>query len=312
MAGYSINKNNYDLLPSAIASVTGTFTLAANAWINGEQSVQIPLEFFCVNTININPDELSTWSQYGVYASSESVSLNTITFTCDSTPATALHFTVTQIPVNTIGDFEGAGGTLDVYTGADTSIVIPDGINVISDNVFAQKNITSVLLPLSPMTIGAQAFSGCSSLASFKGDTSSAIGVMTDEVVVHSIGAYAFKDCTSLTAIVLDVTGSISDYAFKDCTGLTSISFNGGIYGGTKNAFDGCTNVTSITIGGAGLFSDVDYSFTDSLSAECLADIINALGSGFGDHTLTIGATNRARLTAEQIAAAEAKGWSIV
>lgn len=313
MAGYSIDKDSFALVPNGIATVSGAFTLSAEGWENNAQTASVPLEFFYINTINVPPEELGKWGEYGVYASSESVSGNTITFSCNSAPSQDLHFTVTRIAASAIGDFYGSGNTIDAYTGSESDIVIPDGIAAISDKAFAGKEITSVLVSFSRLTIGDYAFANCSDMLSFKGDTSGIFGPPPDAVMFDKIGMYAFASCTSLEAIVLDPVGHkvIADYAFKDCTGLTSITLSE--YAGTKNAFDGCTNVEEINVI-AVLAWNADFSFTDQLTAECLSDMIGQLYdySGGEAHTLTIGATNRSRLSAEQLATAEAKNWTIV
>ena len=221
---------------------------------------------------------------------------------------------MTRIAASAIGDFSGSGNTLDAYTGSGNDIVIPDGIAAISDKAFSGKEITSVLVPFRSLTIGDYAFANCTEMVSFKGDTSGIWGPPPDAVLFDKIGMYAFANCVSLETIVLDPAGNgiIADYAFKDCTGLTSIYTDS--YIGTKNAFDGCVNVEKIGITGPVMAWNADFSFTDKLTAECLSDMIDQLYdySGGEAHTLTIGATNRSRLTAEQIAAASAKNWTIV
>lgn len=313
MAGYSIEKDSFALIPNGIATVSEMFTLSAEGWENNAQTASVPLEFFYINTVNVPPEELGKWGEYGIYPSKENISHNSITFSCNSAPSQDLHFTVTRIAASAIGDFSGSGNTLDAYTGSGSDIVIPDGIAAISDKAFSGKEITSVLVPFRSLTIGDYAFANCTEMVSFKGDTSGIWGPPPDVVLFDKIGMYAFANCTSLEAIVLDSVGHkvIADYAFKDCTGLTSITLSE--YVGTKNAFDGCTNVEEINVI-AVIAWNADFSFTDKLTAECLSDMIDQLYdySGGEAHTLTIGATNRSRLTAEQIAAASAKNWTIV
>lgn len=320
MAGSAIDKYNFDLIPSDTTSVSETYTLPANGWSGNSQRISIPQnEPFILSTVLIPPDELSVWAECGVYASEENISGGHITFTCSDMPSIDLHLSLSRTRLSSLAGFIGEGSRVDGYIGLGGDIVVPDGVTEIGAEAFKDNgSITSVLVPYTEMTaIGAGAFEGCSSLTSFKGDTGSMVGPEPDEVYVDTIGANAFKNCINLTSIVLNVVDTVADYAFSGCTGLTEITFcNGGTYGdSTKLAFDGCVNVTNIIPGGAPLLSDVDYSFTDILTAESLAGIINHLGDGtqFGlELTLTIGATNRSRLTAEQIAAATAKGWTIV
>jgi uncharacterized protein YjdB len=79
---------------------------------------------------------------------------------------------------------------------------------------------------------------------------------------VTSIGASAFSECESLTAVTLpEGLLSIESGAFKDCTGLTSINIPKSVTSisqtrtgyepyipSTGNAFAGCSNLTNITV----------------------------------------------------------------
>ncbi len=66
---------------------------------------------------------------------------------------------------------------------------------------------------------------------------------------VTSIARYAFRDCTSLTSVVIpDSVTSIGDDAFRDCTGLTSIDIPNSVTSIGARTFSGCTGLTSITI----------------------------------------------------------------
>ncbi|MBE6292136.1 MAG: leucine-rich repeat domain-containing protein [Bacteroidales bacterium] len=66
---------------------------------------------------------------------------------------------------------------------------------------------------------------------------------------VTSIGEYAFRECTSLTAITLpESLTSIGDYAFRSCSSLTSITIPESVTRIGYASFYGCSSLTSITI----------------------------------------------------------------
>ena len=75
-----------------------------------------------------------------------------------------------------------------------------------------------------------------------------ATSIIFDQSVVE-IADYAFKDCTSLTAISIpEPIVQIGNYAFYDCHNLRSILLPPSMKEIGNAAFDGCISLTSITI----------------------------------------------------------------
>jgi len=129
------------------------------------------------------------------------------------------------------------------YTGDAAEIVIPgeiDGyiVQSISNNAFKGNTaITSVTLPDTIESVGANAFQNCTNLVTFNGGSgyttfgnymlagcTSLTGVTMSDMVT-SIGSYAFSGCTALEQIALDSVTSIGDRAFINCTALKDIAF---------------------------------------------------------------------------------------
>jgi len=65
-------------------------------------------------------------------------------------------------------------------------------------------------------------------------------------VTVKTIGAYAFKDCSGMTAVTIPTTvTTIEEHAFDGCTGLTSIRVPNSVTSVGDYAFKGCTSLSS-------------------------------------------------------------------
>ncbi len=193
-------------------------------------------------------------------------------------PATAL--AADPITDGTNYTFDPNDGTLTILTNAGTAINMdtlnPESTNWRADGSIAQEEVLAVILHNNVTTIGANAFSSCSSLAS-----------ITIPEGIESIGEYAFYGCSSLASISIpsSVT-AIGEGALNNCSSLTSITVEEGngsyasfddvlynhdltkllVYPGGKagafavpsgvteigtGAFDGCALLTSLTIPGS-------------------------------------------------------------
>ena len=128
------------------------------------------------------------------------------------------NLTLVDLTYVTIAEYIGKGGTSLLMGEPVKDITYP--ANTIPDGAFYEgayfnenKNLSSVILPVSITSIGNSAFLLCNNLSSIIIPAS-----------VTFIGYQAFKYCNSLTSITIPATvTSIGDEAFSDCIGLTSI-----------------------------------------------------------------------------------------
>lgn len=126
-----------------------------------------------------------------------------------------------------------------------TSLVIPEGVEAISDFAFYEKStLTSVVLPDSLTEIGALAFGDCTALSEL---------TLSKNLVF--IGDSAFFGCSSLTQFVIPSTVEhIGDDAFSGCDHLQYNSYEDGLYLGSDTqpylvfVKPTSTNVTSFAV----------------------------------------------------------------
>ena len=133
--------------------------------------------------------------------------------------------------------------TITRYMGTGDAVTIPAYLNFypvvsIGQQAFEFSTfLTSVTIPNSVTSIGANAFTGC-------GLTYVSIGNS-----VTSIGGGAFADCPNLTYVSIgNSVTSIGGGAFYGCIGLTSVTIPNSVTSIGNNAFEGCFALTSITI----------------------------------------------------------------
>lgn len=127
---------------------------------------------------------------------------------------------------------------------------------------------------------------------------------------------FMFSSCKALTSITLKNTGNITDFGgcFYDCTALKTLSkLDVAGYANTtslpSDMFQSCTALTDFG-GFENLTCNVNISNLTNLSKQSLLNIINLAGTVSG-RTLTLGATNLAKLTDAEKKIATDKGWTL-
>ncbi len=118
-----------------------------------------------------------------------------------------------------------------------TKIVISNGVTGIGEGAFCYfTELTSVSLPGSLKSIGAYAFRGCSSLKSV---------VIPDSVT--SIGESAFYRCTALTTATVSNSVSMISYGtFMSCENLISVTIPNSVKSIGEKAFYNCGSLTDV------------------------------------------------------------------
>ena len=129
--------------------------------------------------------------------------------------------TTVKISINEIGELEfinACPSNQIWYTSSNGNIVTPYNTNVFGANIVSNT------------------YEDGKGIIKFDGD-------------VTSIGMDAFRDCFSLTSIIIpNSVTSIEWYAFSRCSSLTSITIPNSVTSIEDAAFYGCSSLTSITI----------------------------------------------------------------
>jgi hypothetical protein len=150
---------------------------------------------------------------------------------------------------------------------------------------------------------------------------------------LKNVGGAAYQYCTLIETVTFpDTITDIGNNAFQGCTKLKEIYIPEGVTRIAQNAFFGNPISTvylpsTLTSMGASVFSTqyfrnvtLGQGFNLSLNigmgsytVDCMIDMFNALKDNTGTtaKTLTLGATNLAKLTAEQLQIATEKNWNV-
>ena len=126
----------------------------------------------------------------------------------------------------------------------------------------------------------------------------------------------AWSNCASLTSLNLSGwdTGAVTSLqsAWSNCASLTSLNLSGWDTGAVttlQNAWNNCQSLTIATF--PAIYKSFSVSNSGYLTIDSLVGMFNALPTVTEPTTVTIGSTNQAKLTEEQIQIATGKGWTV-
>lgn len=128
--------------------------------------------------------------------------------------------------------------------------------------------------------------------------------------------SYTFNNAklNRVGVINLSKGGTLSN-VFEGCTVETidKVILNSNGTNGFSNTFYNCTNLKNITFEGVIGKNGLNFSYSPLLTHDSLMSIINCLKdySGTSSYSITLGATNLAKLTDTEKAIATQKGWTL-
>ncbi len=160
----------------------------------------------------------------------------------------------------------GVGKEIDQSTSSVTSST--------DKYAFAGSGLTSISIPSSVIAIGASAFSGCEDLAVviFEGGATGASSL-------RAINNKAFKDCTSLTTIVLPANiETVAGYVFQNCTKLKEITLPVSVESAGTYLFDGCTSLDTVKWESSVNIGDYTFRGCKALDIVTINDSVQKIG----------------------------------
>ncbi|MBR3965190.1 MAG: leucine-rich repeat domain-containing protein [Clostridia bacterium] len=167
---------------------------------------------------------------------------NNCVLICDSCEAEI----VIDEPAN---NFNVIAGKLENYVGSSTTVIIPNTVMTIGENVFKDStNLTSVVIPSSVTRIENHAFEGCTNLfyidipesVKYIGDSAfknSGLNRLTINGDLSYLGQEAFMCCYNLDE--LTIVGRIERSGlkvFKQCSKLTTVNMDLSMFSGSLKA----------------------------------------------------------------------------
>ncbi|MCI6771118.1 MAG: fibronectin type III domain-containing protein [Oscillospiraceae bacterium] len=154
----------------------------------------------------------------------------------------------------------------------NTAFTVADGTKGIAGTAFFNmKNLVSVSLPDSVISIGERAFDGCAGLKSVRFGKNLAI-----------IGKAAFSYCSSLQSVEIpEKVTQLNREVFQNCSSLMSVSLPKGLVSIGPFAFSGCKRLTGVTIPkGVTEIGDNAFNGCTGIDYIKLPDKMTSIGAG--------------------------------
>lgn len=277
---YTSTEKNYDKL---IVSLYGTavHTLSGiNEWqklnveVNTDGSHTITIAYTKDGSVNGNDDMCYVGDvSFCIYAPESDFTFDSsngaITKYNGSGGAIVIPSAIGSVAVKAMGDSSITSSSDGVFANSNiTSIVIPDDVDSIGKYTFYNcSNLTSVNIPDNITSIESRTFYKCKSLTSlilpegltnigksaFLGCSSLSNIVMPNSVT--SVGDYAFSGCSKLSCVNIENVMNIGGYAFYNCTSLDNITISDSVFYDKEIRdifFENCTNLKTVNIKGNG------------------------------------------------------------
>lgn len=165
------------------------------------------------------------------------------------------------------------------------------------------RSITSIDIPRGVTNIGTQAFNQCKNLTS-----------VTIPDSVTRIEQYAFYNCTNLKSVIIpDAVTSIGKEAFRGCITLSNVTIPNSVTSIYDLVFLNCARLENVIVGNGFNADNLNLSVSTLYSVDTMIAMFNALADRTGQtaYTLTLGDTNLAKLSNEEIAIATQKNWTL-
>lgn len=130
---------------------------------------------------------------------------------------------------------------------------------------------------------------------------------------VTSVGSSAYSKCNIVSLTIHNGITSIGYNAFNVCSNLTKVYIANSVTSVGTQAFGYCRNITTIILEKDIDCTGLNFSWSTKLSADTMVAMFEALKDNTGAEakTITLGATNLAKLTSEQLQIATNKNWNI-
>jgi hypothetical protein len=159
-------------------------------------------------------------------------------------------------------------------------LVIPDGVNTITDHAFYYfSGLTSVKIPSSVTSIGYECFAYCLGIKTVE------IGDNASQEAATVLGGRAFYKCDNLNSVILgNNIVEIGRNAFDGCKSLQSIVIPNSVKTMGSHAFLGCESLESVQLSeNLKSIEWASFSSCDSLKSITIPDGVEFLGeSAFG------------------------------